>query len=535
MTGKKKALTAFSIFLLLMVGSVGALQITGSININEDLDEWFIGPHDLIDSDNNWACTTLTGYILPNCQPVIGVDPGGATDSEVHTSIINAALAAVDNREQVLGSVRTRLNASYGVAMAKAKVDAMIDLNEGRAESIARSNASDAVRDYYTQIQSNILSYRNRHALKINASINEVERTSGLSYSDIFRVKLNHNPGANANGIRLSYDTPQDMRVKAFNVTLYDGSNMTIYQPQAYIVVDTYSGYGCSKSLVREWVNLTEKIQFQHYGTNSACTLENSKTTYSGFKVVDLEGNTSFYLDPTTYASTINEVEDTRIRAISNVETIVNDIYGKYAGGEINISKSLGPLEVLKTASTSYQSTGYFDYATLTAKQMGLNTNGTFAFTVEWSPEGVNKTYKDTGQLFLADGAFNSTIKAGKQYNVSDQTVWLTRKNDAGKIVQEDLNGTFTVTQMTNKKTGETVTKTSVQDIKVYDANVSDLKQQFDKLREQLEEYKAETGGGAGGGFSLGSFFSSPAGIGTSILILVFLGLLAFIAGGVTT
>lgn len=535
----RKAVTGL-LTLFLLIGGASAWTFTASIDTNfQDFYSQAWG----IDGDVGEAikCNALTAYAVPACEKPVKVDLGGATTTEVKWSIANSASAISDKREQVLGSTNKRLNASYGVAMAEAKAEGIEDLNAGVAEGTATQNASDVVRDWYSEIQRNSLNTRNRDFLRINASIAEANKTSGLAVSDVFKVRM---ADLKEEGTETPYTgtvmkSTGDIRVREYTKTLFNGETTTMYKLQANVkTVDKQQGVNspCSSD-VYHWKNLTESFTVKTYdydGSVGSCIEQGTVTLHPKVSVTSPEGNNITYYLEKPYTETLTGIESTKDRALSNVRTIVDDIFQTYQRGEVEVSESLGPLEVLKTASTSYASTGTYDYATATARQMGLETNDTYAFRLQWSPEGVNETYKDTGQLFLDETAFNGTIETGKQYEVTDQVVWFTRTDSTGQIVQEDLNGTFTPLEITNKQTGEKVNKTTTQNVEAYESNITDLEKQFAELREEVEENQFEGSGGTAGGSLTGLFgLSTPELALSSTVVGLLLLMTAFIVGAI--
>ncbi|MFB6144322.1 MAG: hypothetical protein ABEJ98_03350 [Candidatus Nanohaloarchaea archaeon] len=490
----------------LMISGAAAWQFTGTIAT--DFKD-FLKDEMGIDKDQSLvekiACGPMTSYFVSNCDTPIDVNIGGSTVGEIQWSIYNAGLLAKDKRDQVTGALEKRLNASYGVATAQAKAKAIKDLNAGRNEDTAKDNATDFVRNWYAEIQRNLLMHRNREALKFNETIKKVRHTSGLKWKDVIKSFDSD-----------STDQQPAFYVKEENVSLVDGSTATGY----YIIYR--DEYGGAASQDTKWERQSSKVGAcvgtKIYPANMSF---DQVTKCDDVEVLSPDGNASMFLYNEEYRASRSSIVSTKDRAVSNLQTMLSDIYSKYDKGEIEMPNALGPLETIKVASTSYNSTGYYDYATATATQMGLNTNETYAFELNWSQEGISENHSDTGQLFLEDNAFNGTVEVGKEYNVTDQTVWFTHTVNNDSIEQTVLNGTFTVTGMTNKNTGESINKTSVQDIQVYEANnISKLQAQLSELKDQLEEEKFDASQSSGSS-ATGLFGASPAVVGMSFITLL--------------
>ncbi|MFB6199755.1 MAG: hypothetical protein ABEJ83_02665 [Candidatus Nanohaloarchaea archaeon] len=525
-----------SISLLFLIGGASALTFT----VEQHVTEFYADAYGLSE-DTTFAdaldCNLVTSYAVPNCQPPITISIGGATVEEVKWSIANLAAIATDNSEQVTGMTEKRLNSSFGAAMAGAKAEAIRDLNDGVSEPVAVQNASDLVRGWYSQIQRNAINFRNRHALKIETAVSEVNKTSGVSLGEVFKMQQVTNINTETGSASFGWKGIQDFRMRTFNKTLFNGEVMKVYKPQVGIhrhVVNCNTNNAWDVT----YHNITDLKQIQLKG--GSCSGKETKTTDFQLKVEDPTGSRITLMDADNYVSALVSIDTMKDRAISNTRNVVEGIFQKYEPGELTLKEGLGPWEAMRHASTSYGDTGLYSYAVLNAEFLGYATNESYAFKdFQWSPEGVNETFTDTGQLFVPEGKFNNTIEAGKTYNVTERPYpWFTHTVN-GEIQQETLNGTFTVDTLVNKNTGETVNETSVQPDEIYTSNTTDLANQIDQLEKDLEQVQSSgSGGAAGGGFSLGGFLSSPTGLGASVVLILLLlvgFLAAYAAGGATT
>lgn len=421
------------------------------------------------------ACgAPLLSWLPAACLPDLYVPPDGGSDADVvHSDIYTKALTTADTREQVLLETRSHLNQSYGISLAKGKLELIEGLNNNSTSSAeALSNGLDRVDQFYATQQLRMISYLNRELLKWNQTIQTVQAHSGLGLQDITTTELCGYPDS-------SDVEPQFLEN---NVTLANGTTVTQYG----FIWDPYDGNDGGNC--RHHVIVPRDISEDSMTFTNGATGESYTYQARPLNITDPTGNDTIahLVGGPSYIETWDQINQSYQRARDNLIGVHDDLFQQYQAGELTAPEALGPLESLITASTNYEDTGYYSYRALSLAQTGAATNASYAFTVNWSQAGTTTTHTDTGQLFIAEDT--ATLETGVEYDASNMTAWLVHNEDGG-AVETRLNGTFTITDMVDTETGEPVNTTSVQSTRFYTASTADLQEQLDqqdKLIEQL-------------------------------------------------
>ena len=257
---------------LLLSGSTAALTFSIEPDFDFSSDEYSVA--------EGWICTQLTAYLMPGCQLPIETEFGGTTTDTVQYNVYNNGVLLENRQQQSIKGFDSKLNASYGVAMAKAKAQAIQDLNAGHSKTEAVENITDIVNDYYGQIQKNTYATELNHIYEVNKSVSLVKDTDGLTVIDVFKA---YGAVPKSSG-GFSFDwagdferefggtQPADLRLREFNVSTID--NDTVEMPHIQVKIRTEdNGYN--------WYNFTTEKSYQNNLGNTVYRAYNADGNYT--------------------------------------------------------------------------------------------------------------------------------------------------------------------------------------------------------------------------------------------------------------
>lgn len=452
---------------ILVLALMGVLLVSGASAIS-------------FDTVLDLGCS-IGAYLNPSCSVVLWDDIFTGSADDTRHDIYKKGLYHEDSREQYVIESKSRVNQTYGMGLAQAKLAAIEALNNGSSEAKAKEKALEEINDFYSVQLQSVINYQNREVLKLNQTINKINSVSGLSQAAVWSDYCS--------GDYTDVEWQLDLNA---TYELYNGSTTTIYKAAMYDAKDsTSSGYGCSKvdsNGAHVWATAI------HPYTSTNNDFRDPVTVLDSFS-----SNTSLMLNPSQYQSTFNKINESHARAQDNAQTMVEEIYSTYSQGELNVSDSLGPLEQLQLASTNYNSTGYYSYAAVSLEQMGIPSNHSYAFDVTFQNPAMSDSKTVTGQLFSTQNFTDGTIETGVNYTVdAGESAWIVYQ-DGDKATETEITGWYMVNEMTNKKTGEKINTTTLQSTKLYTDGTADLKKQLEQLEDRIADLQNVTGGVGGG------------------------------------
>ncbi len=388
----------------------------------------------------------FTIALAPYCAQELESEISSTQPNEVQFDIYTNWVVNHDLREQDVKEQRSYLNQSLPMAMAKAKLTIIEARNNGTIQGDAQKMALDEIDQFYTAQQISTLAPQQREVVAINKTLNTINTTDGLSTADVFQ---NYNSGS-CSGIGLEGGAT----FEKVNYTLYNGTTRQYTEMRA-------NDYGCGSG---------NPVVASPYTDRQPVYIDR-------VKIVSGSGDSVKAMNPSDYRDTLKKIDSSRTIARNNVINITDHYYNNYQEGEINVPDELGPLETAIAASTNYETTGAYQYLALTKVQSGYAHNSSYAFQVQWN----NQTA--WGQLFVTRGTFNNTLEVNKTYNASGETVIFVHNMENGKAEETQLEGEFTILNMRNTQTGDSINSTSLQVTEFYTDGVQDMLKQIENAR----------------------------------------------------
>mgnify|MGYP000451120976 CR=1 FL=1 len=378
------------------------------------------------------------------------------------------------------------LNDTQTIALMEGKSAYIRALENGSAESVAHNRAIDAVADYYSVKQRNLIAAWNTSLTVANSSWQTAKNTTGVNSDYVFV-----GPGSSA-----TYD---DVRVSPdhFNattsVTLTNSSTHTV--PGVKFSKASYDG-----------------TMFMLSGKQS---LEAFTYWAMGVRAPDSNYDRVRFLDSTKYVDRWNQIESQNTDAQNQLDTFINNTYASYQQGDINASDLVDPYLGARDYSPE-NSSQFQDWSLRTLSALGLN-----------SPENLSNIGRMTvltgsasyDGILMSDGTPSGGFTVGQTYNASNlEGLQFVALADGGS---KELSGEFTL------ESAETADGTTIQENKsvtynniTYEtANTSEfqaLQDELDGLTAEINAKQQQQRNAGGGGlfpdFGFGGM-SAPVGL----------------------
>lgn len=387
-------------------------------------------------------------------------------DSELWKSDIRSnAVTLEDQRQNILNASELSEDALFGDAMATAKAEGVQAYNNGKTRQEAKEQVEKTVEDYYSDVERTVVNGYNNEILRLQNDMNNAE-SAGVNFDSVFKRSF------------------EDLAIVNTTYTLPNGDELPTY----YVVDD--SGTKITDLETSDGVGLETESTGNH--------------------------SSSQYIAGDAHYQVIDGVRTTRSNAITNVNSIIDNIYDNYSADQINVSDELSALELTESLSTAYGETGSYNYASASLARTGTPTDLDSAFNITYNGEDME------GALFASDAVVNGTVEAGTTYDGSaGNAVFVKQETDSAELI--DLTGQFTVNSITSLDSGEDLNETSLQSEDAYTQDITDLQTEIDSLEAQLSNTEGVIGGSTG---PTGNFFqgtSSILGIGVILGVIIVL------------
>jgi len=383
-------------------------------------------------------------------------------------------------------------------------------LNSGASKSAAKTEAKQAVADYYATKQVNLMNQYEVEAQNYDylhsVAANESNIASTLDEnSDTFVGTYHTHPYGDGGTIEYQ-------GLNSVSYTLTNGSSHTYRAPKIFVDAGYDSGDNINPTLTAH--TAPSSVESSAGSGRSSVHLEAlmiraPNDNYQNLKIVRWQ----------EFNRLNSDIQSQNSEVQADMDTLAENTYSAYQAGEINNSDLVDPYVL-----SSQQSAGD-DFQGWTAAQLTLlGTNspenfdqiGSFNVTTESGTQ-----YE--GVLFSQENPASGQFENGTTYNTSNigGTQYVVTSD---RIVE--LDGEFTIDSISTQD-GQTVQNVTIQKTTYETSNVTELKQQYEDLaykRAQIEAREKALKQSAGGGF-LGGGSVPPvvalAVIGTLLAIVV--------------
>ena len=441
-----------------------------------------------------------------------GVDPyvGDSRDysgyqgaTALETAMVEGATNMQSANERVMTSIQNNIQNSQNVALSKGKAAVIEAMNTGKSESEATTALQNAIDEYYSTIQQNIITHWKAQHSQILHFHEQAEAHADLSGGDsLFSVSGGNDKGPDFLGIT----TDAEVEYKENEVQLLDGSSVAY--PRAGD--GTFSRFFAVSS--------------DHIAGSDPAIL--SLSTSQGNPVV---------LDPAPFDDAWQSLVSERDSVNQTLSGFVSDVYAAYEPGEIPTEDLVDPV----TASTElaqdydgYQAQGAY------AAMLGIPTTAEHSVNLTvHTADGDRNIWADiyTEYVPTDDSGTEVGFQSGETYDPStwDKPLYIayeyTEETEDGTTTSTDfvqLEDSFTI-DVIEDKDGNEVDSFQTKSRNNQTSDVSKLQEEIDQLREAQLEMQEEAQSG-GGGFVDGLGFGGIPGEGVLVaivgIVLVLLG-----------
>lgn len=398
-------------------------------------------------------------------------------ESDANQTKVDIYTAALDEKshQESSGAVYDNyINDTKSVAWMKAEAAIAEAYQNGRNAETAKVKAREAIDDYYTTKQINVIDSWNVSTSGVYTLQQQAEMEDGI---DAKFVSVN---GDNGN-----YEPI--VGTNTTSVTLLNGT-----QTQ-------------TKTLTYEYYCINRHTKEAHPGTAyTDCSSPYTPVRGVYVQPPDTNYDVQQVMSFATWDARWDKIQTARDDLHSDVDAYVDATYPAYQNGEINASDTLSRTTLMFEYGTDgANGTSMYD-SVAAAAAMGLDTpnlNGTGLMTVEYQSQQY------VG-LVMARNAPSGTWTANTTYDTTNITGPVLLASQGGELVEMD--GKFTIQEITSKD-GTSVETVETTKYVYQTSNTTELlevQQQMLDLRQEIED-REDTIGVAGG--EMGSKYATEA------------------------
>ncbi|KOX93413.1 hypothetical protein AMS69_05670 [Haloarcula rubripromontorii] len=487
-----------------VVGTTG-----GDSDLNCDTHEK-IG--NMVSGVKNLDCTAQPGTTTVNTT---GLDQQD-TEIELYQSAQNQK-AASENYQTTLDNYLADTKTQARIIGKNAYIRS---LNNGSSKAAAKTDAKQAVTEYYTTKQVNLLSQYEQSVSQWDYLRTQAD-TKGLQSGTDDYKQQNFVQGRTRDeeGRTWWTDTSDPAYSNHVNyegtvtesVTLLNGTQTSVIAHKWHFSRDNSGTSGTRTATITD-----QYAQFNDLSGGGGWFAAGDRLAVEGYAS---DVDRVIVVNQTRYSEQWSNIQSQEQQVRNDMDTLAENTYSAYQSGEINNSDLVDPYVL-----ANQQSAGD-DFQGWTAAQLTLlGTNspenfdqiGSFNVTT-----GDGTQYE--GVLFSQENPASGQFENGTTYDTANigGTQYVVTSD---RIVE--LDGTFTIDRITTTS-GETTENVTIQKTTYETTNVTELKQQYEDLaykRAQIEAREQALQQSAGGGF-LGDGKVSPiaalAIIGTLLAVVV--------------
>ncbi len=408
------------------------------------------------------------------------------------------------NNDQTLTTYGNYLNDTETIALMEGKNAYIKALENGSAESVARNKATEAVADYYSVKQQNLIAAWNTSATVFNSSRTVAANTTDVSTNYVSYVE--ESDTGNDNYDDSSYEGLSNASMQLVNATSADVLGFEIFVAANY---DT-----SRQTATRTVTPATGQAEITASGTTvwvNELYVEPPNSNYDRLTMMTFE----------EFEAINTEIESQNSEVQGQLDTFINNTYDSYQQGTINASDLIDPYLGAREYDPETSST--WNLRTLSSMGLSgpknLSTIGVMNITTDGeNVSGVLMSNEVPNGGFVVNQTYNASALNGSQYVAETN-------GDTQK-----LSGEFTITAAETTD-GEPIADGETIEYRTIDYQTADT-QEFQALQQQLDELTAElnarqqtlrNSGGTGWlpqGVSLGQVAPIAVAIGGALVLL---------------
>jgi len=479
---------------------------------------------------------------------LLGIKTDECADKQAQEMVTNttwadfyaSGLALNDHMESSRVVAENHVEDSKTYARTIVKTEAVQAFNNGSSESEINTIVNDSVEDYYATMERNLLT-----------------TVSSINNQLYYQAQASHDVGSNrAIVIHPQMATSPTHPDGTYDYTVTNISRATTADPYLSSEVTAFNGIetiNTTYSLVNgKEYNFTVLGNYDSGEGGWAWTSDPTGTVTGNYGPHDVsfwvqdpnnpgDGTSSPDVTTLTQDNVVktydrgkfdNSLQKIKV-ASQNVkvegEQFVDLLFANYNQSEgVPIQDVLNPNDLTSQWNTDYNTTGYYGWIASTLGLTGLEGNINSSFKISYTPS-VNHT--DTGEVsingsgthdyaFVAGSSYNLSgtlmtdwdptgpgdsvaFERGKTYDTSNATapvLFVEQVNDTESRVIH-LEGTFTVTELTDVRTGDTINATDLEEQNQQTWNESSSVEEISSLADYRESvisnYDTTSSGGS--------------------------------------
>jgi hypothetical protein len=419
-----------------------------------------------------------------------------ATKTDIHST----GQQTKANTEQYLGVFGNYLQDSQTPAMAKAEAAAVEAIDNGDSETEVEQAAVDAVQDYYTKKQLNLIDQYGVTAETIATMGAAAEANGDIDPLFVSPELINTNDETIQNVVVNGTETE--------TITLINGTQRAAktirLESQSCTEESGVNSPGVVYMGVRDG---SDQIGTQDCTSNDRGTVVDVRVDafddQLGFAAIEFSDYSNEWSDITSKS---NQME-------TNAEQYADALYNETQNGSADVSDYVSGATLAQEYSTDYNDTGFYSYLVGFSATQGmaipnLSTTSLMEIqTVDSTYQGlIMSQYAPNGSEWEVGTTYNADNIQGKQFVATTD----------GEVVE--LDGQFTIQSMEDQD-GNEVESTSIQEFNYTvtneTSNYAELQEEIRALQEEINNI--EPPGGSGGGGDGGFDFN----LGTSGVVVI--------------
>jgi len=317
---------------------------------------------------------------------------------ETKKEIYDQASIQGQNNQILATAYGNYLNDTETIALMEGKNAYIRALENGSAESVARNRAIDAVADYYSVKQQNVIASWNTSVYVANSSHYTAQNTSGIDSTYV--------SGVGAYDTNGNYSVDSSRYVSNFDmaphsVTLVNASTEGV----ATVEMSTESGI---------WTPQNFSFQGQTWeGDKPAWYVHNVTVEPPDSNYDQLE-----LLDATQTRQKFAEIEQQNDVVQAQLDTFINNTYENYQQGEINSSDLVDPYLGAREYSPE-NSSQFQDWSLRSLSALGLNSPQNLSNIGRMEVTTGGMTYEG---ILMSDGNPTGGFTVGDTYDAQNLT-----------------------------------------------------------------------------------------------------------------
>lgn len=461
------------------------------------------------------------------------------------TDIYQGALRDKDSQNGFVTTYSNLATSSLTYLRAHAKAQSVEGLRNGTSVPNVTDNVNASVDDKISQLQLNFIKAHN-----------------STIRSNIYGIAAEENDSVD---VRLAENQESYVEAKAFNGTATQlvytenssvGNSNTHYYKLNTTTVTLANGTSVSAQVIEVWYtgndgssksddevshiaspyhdwgeNVTAYVDGYHVASSDPSQFPaGNQNRYLTFHASDQEANggdlttgtseenvsAKFVYDQVAWHDEWDRLNSTSDLITTDVQTYVEGLNSTYTTEQLLNISVLDGVTLVQEYNTNRNTTGYNGWAAAELSLLGIDHNGTNAFSIEYTRRNasgvlVNETTTLSGTMLTnwEPSKTNGSFVVNTTYDTSNASgpVFFANQTTSNESTMLMLDGEFVITEMTNTQTGESINQTSVQGSNITQTwNVSLTEEEFKRLLNQRDNYSTYYDGAGGGGGGGGDF-----------------------------